>query len=67
MKCEIFSNRINLLRCANKLSMKELAEKLNVTKSAVNMWENNGNVPRWNILVNISNIFDVSIDSLLKK
>ena len=61
----IFGSRIKKLRMDNGYSMQELANKLNVTKSSVNMWENGGSIPKDNILIEISKIFDVSIDYLL--
>ena len=60
-----FSIRIKELRENNKLSMEQLAKNLNVTKSRINMWENNGTVPRMDVLVKLSNYFNVSTDYLL--
>lgn len=42
----IFSKRIKELRENKGLSMDQLASELGVTKSRVNMWENNGTIPR---------------------
>lgn len=47
------------------MSMDALAKQLNITKSRINMWENNGVVPRDDILIQLSDFFDVSIDYLL--
>jgi len=60
-----FSTRIKELREKSGLSMDQLATKLNVTKSRVNMWENNGTVPRMNVLINLAKFFDVTTDYLL--
>ena len=60
-----FSIRIKELREKNNLSMEQLAKNLNVTKSRINMWENNGTVPRMDVLVKLSNYFKVSTDYLL--
>ena len=62
---QYFSTRIKELREKAGLSMDKLATELNVTKSRINMWENNGTVPRMDILVKLSNYFDVSTDYLL--
>ncbi|MCR5726744.1 MAG: helix-turn-helix domain-containing protein [Lachnospiraceae bacterium] len=62
---DYFSIRVRELREKNKLSMDQLAKNLNVTKSRINMWENNGTVPRMDILVKLSNYFNVSTDYLL--
>ena len=45
--------------------MDQLAKKLGVTKSRVNMWENNGTVPRMNVLVELAKFFNVTTDYLL--
>jgi predicted kinase/DNA-binding XRE family transcriptional regulator len=65
MASKIFSERIKKIRLDNDLTMNEFAKLLNVTKSRINMWENNGTVPREDILIKLSNRFDVSIDYLL--
>lgn len=65
MANKIFSERIKELREQRHLSMQELANHLNVSKSSVNMWENAGVVPREPVLKEISKAFDVSIDYLL--
>lgn len=62
---EEFGKRIKQLREENGLSMQALANALEVTKSAVNMWENGGAVPREDILIKISKQFKISIDELL--
>ena len=59
------SKRIRELRETRDLSMQELANYLEVSKSSVNMWENAGVVPREPILKKISQAFDVTIDYLL--
>lgn len=60
-----FKNRIRQLREARGLTMEQLAAEIGVTKSRVNMWENNGAVPRQDVLLRLSQFFSVSIDSLL--
>ena len=60
-----FSVAIKNIRSNNGLTMQDLAKQLNVTKSAVNMWENKGVVPRDEVLLKISKLFNVSIDRLL--
>ena len=46
-----FSKRIRNLRIDHNLTMNALAKKLGVTKSRISMWENNGTVPRDDILI----------------
>lgn len=65
MANKIFGERIKELREQRHLSMQELANHLNVSKSSVNMWENAGVIPREPVLKEISKAFDVSIDYLL--
>ena len=60
-----FGRRIKKLRIDKGYSMQELANQLGVTKSSINMWENSNSIPQDNILIALSNIFDVSIDYLL--
>ena len=65
MANKVFGDRIKRLRLNNNLTMDALAEKLNVTKSRISMWENSGTVPREDVLIQLSKMFDVSIDYLL--
>lgn len=65
MANKIFSERIKTLRKNSNMTMDALGKKLNVTKSRISMWENNGTVPREETLVDISKLFNVSIDYLL--
>lgn len=60
-----FGRRIRKLRIDKGYSMQDLANKLNVTKSSINMWENSNSIPKDNILIALSKIFNVSIDYLL--
>ena len=65
MPNKIFSERIKELREQRDLSMQELANYLEVSKSSVNMWENAGVIPREPVLKKISQAFNVTIDYLL--
>lgn len=60
-----FSRIIKKLRLDAKLTMDDLANKVGVKKSTVSMWENSNVVPRDEILIKLSALFDVSIDYLL--
>lgn len=60
-----FARMIKRLRTSRSLTMQQLADQLGVTKGAVSMWENKGVVPRRDILVKISQIFEISVDSLI--
>lgn len=53
------------LRTRNGLSQDELAEKVFVTRQAVSRWENGETVPNTETLKLLSNLFNVSINTLL--
>ena len=53
------------LRTKNGLSQDELAEKVFVTRQAVSRWENGETVPNTETLKLLSNVFSVSINTLL--
>ena len=53
------------LRNKNNLSQEQLAEKVFVTRQAVSRWENGETVPNTETLKLLSNLFDVSINTLL--
>ncbi len=53
------------LRTKNGLSQDELAEKVFVTRQAVSRWENGDTVPNTETLKLLSNLFKVSINTLL--
>ena len=59
-------NQIKEYRTALKLTQDELAEKVFVTRQTVSNWENGKNYPDVHSLVLLSNIFDVSLDQLVK-
>jgi HipA-like protein len=61
----IFGTKIRKLRISKKLTMKELAEKLNIKSQKINMWENKYAITDCCTLIKISNFFKVSIDYLL--
>ena len=53
------------LRTKNGMSQDELAEKVFVTRQAVSRWENGETVPNTETLKLLSNVFGVSINTLL--
>lgn len=53
------------LRTKNGLSQDELAKKVFVTRQAVSRWETGETVPNTETLKLLSNLFDVSINTLL--
>ena len=61
----MIAERIKSLREQNKMTQAELARKLNVTRSSVNVWEMGTSVPSTSLLVDIAHLFHVSTDFLL--
>lgn len=49
------------------LSQNEVAERLSVTRQTISNWENSKSYPAINTLVKISDVYQISIDSLLKE
>lgn len=65
MNQEKIGQFIKKIREENKLTQKELADKLGVTFQAVSKWENGKNVPDISILKEMSKMFNVDIDEIL--
>ncbi|MGI6714516.1 MAG: helix-turn-helix domain-containing protein [Bacilli bacterium] len=64
---ESFGARIQRLRKDKALTQSDIGEKLGVTSQAVSKWENNQATPDIDILVKLSEIYEVSLDELLGK
>lgn len=63
----MFSERLRKLREEKKISQLELAKFLNISQQALSKWEQNISQPDNNVLIILSNYFDVSVDYLLGK
>lgn len=61
----MLSKRIYELRVSFGWTQVQLAQKLGVTKQTVSNWENDNIQPSIDMLVKLSNIFNVSTDYLL--
>lgn len=57
---------IKKLRKQKKWSQKQLADKLNIHQTAVSQWETGRSYPDIEIAIKLSEIFNVSIDYLIK-
>ncbi len=57
--------KLKSLRLRENMTQEEMAEKLNVSRSAIAKWESDGGVPDINNLKYLSRCFNVSIDELL--
>lgn len=62
-----FGEKLLKLRKEKGMSQEALAEQLNTSRQAVSKWENGQGYPETVKLLMIGNIFDVSIDYLLKE
>ena len=58
--------QIKKYRIENELSQEDLANKIYVTRQSISNWENDKTYPDVNSLVLLSEIFQVSIDELIK-
>ena len=61
----MLANQIMILRKASGMSQSQLAKKLNVGPSAVGMYEQGRRTPSVDILIEMANIFEVSLDYLV--
>jgi transcriptional regulator with XRE-family HTH domain len=59
--------KLSSLRQSNNFSQDQLAEKLLVSRQTVSNWETEKTYPDINSLVMISDIFDLSLDQLIKE
>ena len=67
--CEVnmeLGKQIKKYRIENELSQEDLANKIYVTRQSISNWENDKTYPDVNSLVLLSEIFQVSIDELIK-
>ncbi|WP_237036455.1 helix-turn-helix domain-containing protein [Mediannikoviicoccus vaginalis] len=62
----ILADKIIYLRKKNGWSQEELAEMLNVSRQSVSKWESSGATPELNRIIEMSKIFSVSVDYLIK-
>lgn len=60
-----FSDQIKHLRQKEGLTQGQFAQKLHVTRQAISNWENNRNLPDLAMLIEIAQVFGVSLDELI--
>ena len=60
-----FSKILKYLRKKNNLTQNDLVDKLSVKQPVVSEWENGEKIPQFDSLVNLSKIFDISLDELM--
>ena len=61
----MFAQRLKQLRAEKGITQIQLAEMLEVSKGTVAMWETDQRKPSWEILFQLSDIFDRRIDYIL--
>lgn len=61
-----FGIKLQLLRKEKRMSQEALAEQLGVSRQAVSKWECGDGYPEMDKLIMISNLFNVSLDYLMK-
>jgi len=58
--------KITVLRNHCKMSQGDLAEKLNVSRQSISKWETNTSVPELDKLIQLSELFHITLDELVK-
>lgn len=61
----MLANQIIILRKASGMSQSQLAQKLNIGSSAVGMYEQGRRTPAVDVLIEMANLFEVSLDYLI--
>lgn len=61
-----FGEKLQLLRKQNGMSQEQLALKLDVSRQAISKWELNNSLPDTENAIQLSQLFCVSLDYLLK-
>ncbi len=64
---EIIGNNISLLRKQNDMTQQELADELAYSDKSVSKWERGEASPDVEVLVKLSKLFQISVDSLLSE
>ncbi|WP_125589100.1 helix-turn-helix domain-containing protein [Companilactobacillus jidongensis] len=58
--------QIQQRRTQNNMSQETLAEKLHISRQSISKWENGTSLPSFANVVAISELFDISLDELIK-
>lgn len=61
-----FGEQIKSIRRTEGLTQEQFAGRLHVSRQAVSNWENNRNLPDIEMLIQMSNEFQISLDQLIK-
>ncbi|MDR1260130.1 MAG: helix-turn-helix domain-containing protein [Oscillospiraceae bacterium] len=63
----MIKNKLRILRQQNRMTQKQLAQKLEIATSTVGMYEQGRREPNHKTLLNICKLFGVSVDYILKQ
>lgn len=61
-----FAEKLITLRKSRELTQEQLAEQLNVSRQSISKWETGQVIPEAEKIVELSRVFDVTLDYLLK-
>ena len=61
-----FAEKLITLRKSRELTQEQLAEQLNVSRQSISKWESGQVIPEVEKIVELSKVFDVTVDYLLK-
>ena len=64
---ESFGTRLANLRKEHNLTQNDIADRLNISAQAVSKWETDLTSPDIDTLLNLADIFDITVDELLGK
>ncbi len=65
MEAVTFGNNLKYYRVKNRLTQKQLAEKIGYTEKSVSKWENGSGLPTIETLLSLADLFKVSLDELM--
>lgn len=60
-----FNERIRMIMNVKGLTQKELSQKANITETSMSKYLSGERTPRIDVIVNVANALDISVDSLL--
>ena len=62
-----FSSKIKEERQKHNMSQQQLGEKLNISRQSISKWERGESYPSIELLIKLSDIFDITLDELVKE
>lgn len=62
-----FSSKIKEERQKHNMSQQQLGEKLTISRQAISKWERGESYPSLDMLIKLSDLFDITLDELVKE